>query len=160
MVVNLWCYWAVWLPLVLGPFLRSTASWTLACTRPWLPLPGSWNLQQDNNLNHTLSFFFTAKTTFFNGHFNHRTCTPLKTCGLNWRGQSISASRICKDSVWRNGLKSLPMCSLNLIMFFRKRLDAVILARWGFEYWHSGTYLLEFVILDKHNLFLWAIALV
>ncbi|XP_029570270.1 pregnancy zone protein-like [Salmo trutta] len=37
-------------------------------------------------------------------------------------------SRIWKDSVWRNGLRSLPMCSITKTHF--RRLSAVVLARY------------------------------
>ena len=56
-----------------------------------------------------------------------------KTCGLNWRGQSISSNlrtwRILKGYARRNGPRSLQLCSPTLLNL--NRLNFVILAGGG-----------------------------
>ena len=74
-----------------------------------------------------------------------------------WDQGSEMISRIWKDSVWRNDLRSLSQCVLQLITDYRKRQRAFILARGGIENGDANNfdlYLFEKKIeLAKENLF-------
>uniref|UniRef100_A0A674CBQ4 Abhydrolase domain containing 14A n=1 Tax=Salmo trutta TaxID=8032 RepID=A0A674CBQ4_SALTR len=91
---------------------------------------------------------------------------PVAPRAVHKRRRRIS--RIWKDYVWKNGLRSLPMCSHKIIKHFRKRLSVVILARKGAGVFKTGEQKsltpiflkMYFVLLVKQNLYLCAIVLV
>ena len=61
----------------------------------------------------------SATAISVSGHKSHQ-----KTCGLNWTGQSKNANprllTILKSSAWRNGQKSLQICSLTFSKIIQK----------------------------------------
>lgn len=94
-----------------------------------LKLGRKWIYQQDNNAKHTSK---STKRWFIDHKISLQDLNPIENLWFELKRAVHKSkrriSRIWKDSAWRNGLTSLPMCSPHKTV--RKRLSAVILARY------------------------------
>ena len=138
MVVYLWCYGSILLPLVMGPMLKVNGIMNFNqysdsqkhCCLCYAASGSSRKTITKRTLKSTKKWFICHKINILKWPSQSRDLKPIENLqfelkrAVHKRRQRIS--RFWKDYVWRNGLRPLPMCSLISYIFLEK--GSVLLA--------------------------------
>ena len=172
MVVYLWCYGAIFLPLVLGPLLRSTAlhpvpghfSQKPGClcqeAEDWPQVDLPARQQRQAQKKSTKKWLTNHKINILQWPSQSPDLKPIENLWLELK-RAVDKTRRWTSRIWKGEEWSeIPPNVLQLIKHFRKSISAIILARWGIErYWKRVWLVSNFdpnFVREKRDYFLWA----